>query len=222
VATGVDCNLSLFNSNRWEFPHNLEGYFEGELFQDIEKPNLLPSRGRTSNYSKLEYEIASTLKVSSRISPSQLDQTLERRNIAVGPKKIARILQKIYKNEVVLPYTAFGLGLTSSLCFEIICSEDWKNRIAASINHLPHTIYLVSDRGIILWTLIPGYHQVEYYKLFRNLETHPGVKSVESIMTISRKGSKSILDLTAELEFGKSGFTTHPTNLDITQYITDI
>ncbi|MFX1263338.1 MAG: hypothetical protein ACFFAZ_14755, partial [Promethearchaeota archaeon] len=76
----------------------------------------------------------------------------------------------------------------------------------------------VSPLGIIVWTQVPSEHQVEYYQLFRSLESQKGVKSVNPIMTIDLKGSRSELDLTKFWRFGSKGWTTDRENLSLSDY----
>ena len=80
-------------------------------------------------------------------------------------------------------------------------------------------MYYISSRGIIVWTMTPGEHQVEYYQLFRALEQKPGVDSVNPIMTISQRGSKSMLDLTRNMTYQNGRWSVDPEDIDISPYM---
>lgn len=223
IATGADRNLSLYVDEKWIFPTAAKIVLEDS---NTNLPNThgnsIVCMGPQKGFSRLDFEIASIAKLSSRGTPSEIATSLRYLDLEIEPKKVASTIRKIYERDILKPYIVFSLGLSSDFCFEIICNNEWIERIKSVLPLLPYTTYFESPRGIIIWASVPGSQQVEYYQMFRNLEEQIGVRSVKSIMTINQAGSRSILDLMTKWRYTKGGFTVSPTELDITQYISDI
>ena len=87
-----------------------------------------------------------------------------------------------------------------------------------TVGRFPWTIYYLSSRGIIVWTMVPGEQQVEYYQLFRALEQKSGVQSVNPIMTISYRGSQSMFDLTRNLTYQDGRWSVSSEDLELESY----
>ena len=66
--------------------------------------------------------------------------------------------------------------------------------------------------------MTPGEHQVEYYQLIRALEQQPGVQSVNPIMTISYRGSKSMIDLTRNLTYENGKWSVSSEDIEMDSY----
>lgn len=221
TQSGVVSDISLYNENSWELPVNMENMLKSDRIVSPEEcPPLLSSSDASSGFTKEDFIIASEMQLDARAPPSKISEGLRNRGIQVDPKKISAVIRKFQSRHLTLPYLVFGLpGLSSNFCFEITCNDDWKSRILSTIRDFPWVMYYLSSRGIIVWTLTPGNHQVEYYQLFRALEQKPGVSAVQPIMTISHRGSKSMLDLTRELAYIDGRWSIRQDNLDIGNFI---
>ena len=223
IASSVERNISLYKKNNWMFPEEVK-----LLFEDSELPvpdiprRTLYWRGFQSGFTEADFIIASVAKLNARASPADVAEALKRRNLDVDSKRVAATLRKLIDRDIMMPYVGFALGLTSDFCFEIVCNSDWTNRIQSILPLFPHVTSFVSPRGVILWPSVPGAHQVEYYQMLRSLEEHSGVSSVQSIMTIAQKGSRSILDLAETWKYTRNGFTVPTESIDLTSYLSDI
>ncbi len=223
IATGYDRNLSLYAHEKWTFPNAAKIVLEDhEIILPKTNSDYISCIGPQKGLSRLEFEIASIAKLSSRATPSDIALSLSHRNLDVDPKKVTSTIRKMYERGIMKPYVVFSLGLSSDFCFEIVCNQEWRERIKSVLPLLPYTIFFESPRGLIVWASVPGVQQVEYYQMFRNLEEKVGIRSVNSIMTIEQVGSRSILDLVSNWKYTKTGFTVPTNELDITQYISDI
>ena len=142
------------------------------------------------------------------------------RGLDYDTKIVSLVSRKLQKRNLIMPYLVFAIpGLTSNFCFEVACDKGVVSRILETIGRFPWTIFYLSSRGIVVWTMTPGNHQVEYYQLFRALEQQPGVQSVNPIMTISYRGSKSMLDITRNLTYLNGEWSINPEDVDITPYM---
>ncbi|MFW9907215.1 MAG: winged helix-turn-helix transcriptional regulator [Candidatus Thorarchaeota archaeon] len=218
IGTGYD--MSLFRDGKWVFPNSAKIVLE-EASDSLPKtlPRIIHSEGIRSGMTQLDFEIASMAKLDVRATPSEVAEALQRRNLNVDPKKVSSTLKRVYDKNLMVPYVRFELGLTSDLCFEIICDNKWQERIISILSLVPYSYFFASKRGIVVWISCPSYHQVEYYKMFRSLENQSGVSSVQSIMTIRLRGSRSILDLVDKWSFMHGYYTYPKKELDITQYL---
>jgi hypothetical protein len=225
TGTGTTSNLDLFVNNTWTLPKILSKG-KSDLLVDVDSlslPPLIQTAGVREEFNQLDLIIATQIQSDSRAGPSKISSSLLIRNIDADPRRVTQVERKLRDNKMFLPYVIFGsLGLSSNFCFEIICDEKWTKRILSLIAQFPWVMYYLSSRGIIIWTMTPGPHQVDYYQLFRTLEQDSGVEKVNPIMTITQGGSKSMTDLTRNLTYDSGVWSIHPKDVDLTDYILDI
>lgn len=225
TGTGTKSNLNLFEDNTWILPEFL-GNGQTDLVansDDLASPPLIKCSGVQEGFSQMDLVVATQLQSDSRAGPSKVSSSLMIRNIDVDARKVAQVDRKLRENKLFLPYVNFGgLGLSSNFCFEVICTDTWKDRILALVSQFPWVMYYLSSRGVIIWTMTPGPHQVEYYQMFRTLEQNPGVEKVHPIMTIAQMGSKSMMDLTRNLTYEFGSWSIRPENVDLTDYLPEI
>jgi DNA-binding Lrp family transcriptional regulator len=221
IQSGAASDIDLFSDNSWALPENLQDMLILNKSNRLDEyPPLLDSTNPKSGLSKEDFTVAAEMQLDARAPPSKISESLRMRGMNIDSKKISSITRKIENHRLTLPYLVFAIpGLSSNFCFEIVCNDDWKPRILSTIKNFPWVMYYLSSRGIIVWTLTPGNHQVEYYQLFRALEQKPGVSSVQPIMTISHRGSKSMLDLTRGLTYTNGLWSIKSDSVDISNYI---
>jgi len=221
TQSGATSDIALFHNDSWDLPESLENMLKLDEITDSEDyPPLLNSTDTKLGLSKEDFIIAAGMQLDARAPPSKLSENLRMRGMNIDPKKISTITRKLQSHCLTLPYLSFLIPkLSSNFCFEIICNDYWKSRILSTIKKFPWVMYYLSTRGITVWAMIPENHQVEYYQLFRALEQKPGVNSVQPIMTISPCGSKSMLDLTRNLQYIDGHWSIKLENLDIGNYI---
>ncbi len=221
TQSGANSDVTQFSNNSWELPSELENMLNTDQTVSPKLyPPLLDSTSPKPGFSKDDFIIAAEIQLDARASPSKISESLRMRGINIEPKKISAVIRKLQARRLILPYLVFALPkLSSNFCFEIVCNDDWKPRILSTIKKFPWVMYYLSSRGIIVWTMTPGDHQVEYYQLFRALEQKLGVSSVQPIMTIAHRGSKSMLDLTRNLAFTDGRWSVTLNSLDINNYI---
>ncbi|MHA2423229.1 MAG: Lrp/AsnC family transcriptional regulator [Candidatus Thorarchaeota archaeon] len=222
LASSVERNISLYKDGNWMFPEEVKLLLENpELpVPDIPK-NTVYWQGSQKGLTEEDFVVGSIAKLMIRATPSTIAEELVRRDLEIESKRVAASVRKLINRQIMMPFVTFSLGLTSDFCFEIICDSKWTERIQTILPIFPYITSFVSSRGIILWPSVPGYHQVEYYQMLRALEEQSGVSSVQSIMTITQKGSRSILDLANSWKFTKGGYTVPSEMLDLTNYISD-
>jgi DNA-binding Lrp family transcriptional regulator len=222
TGTGTKSNLGLYVENNWTLPGFL-GKTPVDLvtnIDDITPPPLIHCSGVREEFTQTDLAIATQFQTDARAGPSNISSNLRIRGIDVDARRVAQIDRKLRENELLLPYVIFGgLGLSSNFCFEIVCDDVWKSRILALVSQFPWVMYYLSSRGIVVWTMTPGPHQVEYYQMFRTIEQDPGVVKVHPIMTIAQIGSKSMMDLTRNLTYDSGLWSTRPEDVDLTDYI---
>lgn len=221
TQSGANSDVTLFQNDSWDLPENLENMLRiDQPVNSSDYPPLLDSAGIRTSFTKEDFIIAAHMQHDVRVLPSKLSQGLKMRGMDIDPKKISIVTRKLQSRNLMLPYLIFGLPkLSSNFCFEIICNNEWKSHILSTIKRFPWVMYYLSLRGIIVWTLIPENHQVEYYRLFRALEQKPGVDSVQPIMTISHRGSKLMLDLTRDLAYTDGRWSIESESVDIGNYL---
>jgi hypothetical protein len=186
-------------------------------FQNI--PPILSCSGTKPELKLDDYIITSQIQLNVRAAPSKICAILSSKGYDYDTKIVSSVSRKLQNRNLLLPYLVFAIpGLSSNFCFEIICNESVKTRILETLGKFPWTIYYLSSRGIVVWTMTPGNHQVEYYQLFRALEEKPGVQSVNPIMTISYKGSKSMFDLTRNLDYENGKWLVEPEDVEMEPY----
>ncbi|MBD3408018.1 MAG: hypothetical protein GF411_18000 [Candidatus Lokiarchaeota archaeon] len=220
-ACGTHYNMDLYSGDIWEFPELATQFLhpDGMLSSDIE-PNLLYCNGKNAKIRVSDFEISCQYRMDIRAPPSEIKKFLSLRNFEYDVRFISRSIRRCKRNGILLPHTSWGsLGLPNNFCFEILCNGEWIQRISHALELFPKSLSYLSDRGIVVWIQVPGYHQVDYYQLMRNLEQYEGVESVESIMTLKQKGSRSTLDLLKHWEKKNDRWTTNPESLDLSQYI---
>jgi hypothetical protein len=221
TQSGATSDMSRFHNQSWELPGGLERMLNmDEAINPEECPPLLVSTDAKPGFSKEDFIVAATTQLDARMSPGKLSENLRMRGITIDSKKISMVTRKLQSHNLTLPYLVFSLpGLSSNFCFEIICADEWKARILSTVKKFPWVMYYLSSRGIVVWTLVPGSLQVEYYQLFRALEQKPGVNSVQPIMTISNRGSKSMLDLTRDMAYVDGQWAIEAESVDLGNFI---
>ena len=220
TSAGATCNVHLFSNNVWKLPDHLEDMLKEDKELDPEKaPPILNCSGVKPELKIDDYLVASQIQLDARSSPSKISEHLAIKGYDYDAKTVSSIIRRIQTRNILLPYLVFAIPkLSSNFCFEITCNSTTKPRILETIRKFPWVIYYLSSRGIIVWTMCPGDHQVEYYQLFRALEKKPGVHLVNPIMTIAQRGSKSTLDLTRNFTYQKGKWLVPPEELDIRPY----
>ncbi len=217
-GSGAISNVELYNNNKWELPLHLEDMLDDDREPDVENyPPLLYCSGVRPELKYDDYIIVSQMQTRIREPPSKISEGLRLQGYDYDSKLVSLVSRKVQKRNIILPYLVFAFpGISSNFCFEVVCNKEVRSRIIEVIGRFPWTIYYLSTRGIIVWTMTPGEHQVEYYQLFRALEKKPGVQSVNPIMTISYRGSKSMFDLTRNLTYddGRWSVTNEDVELD--------
>jgi hypothetical protein len=208
-SVGVETNMSLFQNGQWVFSDTLTSIENDETSpRPDSRISLLECKGWQRGLTERDFVITSEYRNSLRDPPRVLNEKLRMMGYDFDPKEIAQSVRKCHNRNLILPFISFrGLGLTTNFCFEIVCDMDWRDRILKSVVHLPSVTYYLSNKGIVVWAQVPGNQQVEYYQMFRSLENLEGVHSVQPIMTILLKGSRSERDLIHEWKFGSQGWT---------------
>ncbi|TXT54128.1 MAG: hypothetical protein BAJATHORv1_90077 [Candidatus Thorarchaeota archaeon] len=220
-ASGTHFNMDLFSNEQWRFPDQATGFLHpGAPLPTGIEPSLLYCKGRNPKVAPYDFEIISQYRLDIRASPSTIQKFLSLRNIEYDVRYISRSIKRCRRNNLLLPNVSWGsLGLPNNFCFEILCNGEWVQRITHALELFPNSLSYISDRGIVIWIQVPGYHQVDYYQMIRNLERYESVESVESIMTLKQKGSRSTLDLLKNWRIEKGEWTTNPDSLDLGEYI---
>jgi DNA-binding Lrp family transcriptional regulator len=220
TGSGVKSNLSLFEEGRWNLAGVVEAPFD-EVTQDINKlPVLLMCKGVQPEFGQTELAVGSQLQLNVRAPPSLISKNLAAQDWDIDARRVSQVIHKLYNRSLILPYTVLAsLELSSNFCFEIVCNESWRDRILSTIVTFPWTMYYLSARGIIVWTSVPAYHQVEYYQVFRALQQMSGVDMVQPILTISQRGSRSTIDLTRNWEYEDGVWSVKPEHVDLRQYL---
>lgn len=218
---GTNVNMSLYTAGAWKFPtilHDFANYME--IDNNDRVPMYIENRGILRGLNLNDFYIASHLKVNFRASSNEIQTTLSIHDIVTTRVQISRSIRKMARNGVIHPYTVFtNIGLTANFAFEITCNEETTGIILRALTHTPKSTYFVSDRGIVAWIQAPSEHQVEYYKLFRSLEKNLQVDSLQSIMTVTRSGSRSMIDLIRGWIYTRQGWTIPKEMLKITDYL---
>jgi len=218
---GSISNVDLFMNDTWELPKNLEYMLDSNREIDSTKlPPLLRCSGVRPDFDKEDFIVTSQMKLDARALPGKISENLMMKGWPIDTRKVSSTQRKLQSHNLVLPFIIFALPrLSSNFCFEIICNDVWKPRILETIGKFPWVMYYLSDRGIVVWTMTSGDHQVEYYQLFRALEQKPGVSTVQPIMTIAQQGSRSMLDLVRDLSWVNGVWSVDEDDLDISKYM---
>lgn len=220
IGSGATSNVDLLDNDQWKLPLHLEDMLQTDREPDINRfPPILDCSGVRPELKIDDYIIASQIQLGSREAPSKISESLSAKGYDYDGKTVAAVSRKLQNRNLLLPYLVFALPkLTSNFCFEIVCNEKVRSRILEAIGKFPWTIYYLSTRGIVIWTMTPGEHQVEYYQLFRALEQQPGVQSVNPIMTISYRGSQSMFDLTRYMTYQNGKWSATPEDIELESY----
>ncbi|TFG31642.1 winged helix-turn-helix domain-containing protein [Candidatus Thorarchaeota archaeon] len=221
TSSGSVSNVNLFSQGSWRLPEDLEYILKTDTEVDSSNlPPLLSCSGMKSDFTKEDFAITAQLQMDFRSTPSKISEHLVMKGWDTDPRRVSSVIRRLQSRNLLLPYIIFALPkLSSNFCFEITCSTDYKSRILEAIRKFPWVMYYLSDRGIIVWTMTPGEHQVDYYQLFRALEQRPGINSVQPIMTISQQGSRSMMDLTRNYAYENGVWSVESDEIDIGNYI---
>lgn len=215
-AAGSDSNLSLYQGGQWSFSDVLMKVPEDNIPPPKREIRLLECGQWQKGLTSKDFIVISEYSKALRDPPRVLGEKLRMEGWEFDAKQITQSVRKAHDRRLILPYLSFrGMGLSTNFCFEIICSRNWRDRILKAIVHLPSVTYYLSTRGIILWAQVPSQQQVEYYRMFRSLESYEEVQSVQPIMTILLKGSRSELDFVHYWKFRSNGWTVDPRHLEL-------
>ena len=218
---GSTSNVDLLVNDTWELPKNLEIMLKSDREVDSANiPPLIRCSGVRPEFDKDDFVVTAQFKLDARALPGKISETLMMKGWDIDNRKVSSLIRRLQNHNLFHPYIIFALPrLSSNFCFEIICNNQWKPRILETLGKFPWVMYYLSDRGIIVWTMTPGEHQVEYYQLFRALEHQPGVSSVQPIMTIRQQGSRSMLDLTKNISLNNGIWSVDEEDVDISKYM---
>jgi DNA-binding Lrp family transcriptional regulator len=217
-GTGVTTNLDLFHGGEWSLPTYITDEIRSE--DGLANPPLLLCKGTDDGLTKDDLAVATHLQFDSRAPPSRISKTLAIRGFDMDSRRVAQSGKKLRDRNVLLDYASFGgINLSSNFCFEIVCDDEWKERTMRIVSQFPWSMYYTSNRGIIVWTITPGSHQVDYYQVFRALEQNPGVQQVNPIMTLAQGGSRSTLDLVEDYSYVDGEWSVPPEETDLRNYL---
>ncbi|MHA1634320.1 MAG: winged helix-turn-helix domain-containing protein [Candidatus Thorarchaeota archaeon] len=218
---GTTSNVDLLQNDTWELPKNLEYMLKSDREIDSDSiPPLIRCSGVKPEFDKDDFVVTAQFKLDARALPGKISENLMMKGWDIDSRKVSSLIRRLQNHNLFHPYIIFALPrLSSNFCFEIICNNQWKPRILETLGKFPWVMYYLSDRGIIVWTMTPGEHQVEYYQLFRALEQKPGITSVQPIMTISQQGSRSMLDLTKNISLNNGIWSIDEDDVDIGKYM---
>jgi DNA-binding Lrp family transcriptional regulator len=216
-------NLSLYEMGEWAFPSDLKSAFEEDHFpQDVGPTRHLECSGPRKGFTPKDFLVASEYKKDARALPSSISQGLKMRGWDFDTRRVSQSIQKIHAKRVALPFMVYdGLGLSANFCFEILCNNEWKKHILSALPALANVMYFSSNKGILLWIQVPSQQQVDYYQMFRSLEKKKGVKSVQSIMTIAQKGTRTMHELVHYWDYRRNQWSVPPGDLDLGAYLLD-
>jgi len=154
--------------------------------------------------------------------PSNISQALRIRGWDIDTRRVSQSIQRFHAKRIALPFVVYdGLGLSANFCFEILCNDEWTKHIMSVLPALANVMYYASNRGILLWVQVPSQQQVDYYQMFRSLEKKKGVKSVQSIMTIAQKGTKTMHELVRYWDYRRNQWSVPSGDLDLGAYLLD-
>ncbi len=221
---GASWNLELFEDGKWALPCDVTALMDATPpgAAEVTAVHRLSCTGPLRGLDVIDFAVASQLRVNSRMQAVEIHRLLRLRGLEVSERRAARSVNKLYRKRVVTPVVSFGgLGLSTNFCFEIICDPDWRGHIIERLPLLPSTVHFESHKGLVVWIQVPGEQQVEYYRMFRSLEAEPGVHSVQPIMTVRLKGSKSMLDIVRYWNSERRKWVVPRVALDLTRFMPD-
>ncbi|MGY5865197.1 MAG: winged helix-turn-helix domain-containing protein [Candidatus Thorarchaeota archaeon] len=223
TAVGTTSNLSLLRDNDWTLPSYLGNGAVDFIATSYDFPPLIQCGVTRDEFTQTDLAIAAQIQSESRAGPSKISSNLRIRGVDVDARRVAKVDRTLRDSNLLMSYVLFGgLGLSSNFCFEIVCNDKWKQRILPLVAQFPWVMYYVSNRGVIVWTMTPGSHQVDYYQMFRALEQNPGVELVHPIMTIAQGGSKTVMDLTRGLTLESGKWSVRNEDVDLTICLPEI
>ncbi len=214
-AFGSDTALTHFDGQRWSYPAQINDTLNGEMDSEETQPRLIQCKSIRKGFTLTDYLVSLEHRLGARNPPRILSRNLRVKGYDIDPKQAASSFRKINQQDLMLSFISIAnIGLPTNLCFEIVCNSHWKHQVLAATKYIPHSFYFVSSRGIIIWAQVPSNQQVEYYQLFRSLEENAGVKSVQPIMTLLQRGSRTEFTLVRNWKYGKEGWTVDPEALN--------
>ncbi len=221
MGASHDININLYHNGLWEFPSELSQITARDATElNIPAPHTLRCRGPHPALTPFDYIVASQLRLNSRISKKELLRQLSLMGFQVDSAAVSASLSRIRQEDVILPTLSIsGIGIPTNFCFEIICNEEWRERILSYMSLLPSSITYLSDKGIILWLSTPAEHQVQYYRIFQSLESQDGVSAVNPIMTTGSIGTRSMDDIVQYMDPAHDRWVLEPDYLDLTRYL---
>ncbi|MGY5877005.1 MAG: winged helix-turn-helix domain-containing protein [Candidatus Thorarchaeota archaeon] len=197
-GVGRTMNLNLLEDMEWRLPISISDLFLAESIDDRECTfaKTLYSRGTRQDLEMTDMIVSMLLRRDFRIKPTDASQYLRKSGYDITPNEVRVSRERLLEKGVDLPVTyVWGLGLSATYSFEIICNPEWSERIQERIRVLPITNTFISHRGIIVMTYFVGHHEVEYYKLFHSLEDQEGIEAVHTIRMPRIRGSRVMLHL---------------------------
>ena len=218
-AFGSDTALSNFDGQRWDFPASIIDALNNEIDSDGQL-RLIECKTLRKGLNLTDYLVSVEHRLGARNPPRVLSRNLRVKGYDIDSKQAANSIRKISQPDLALSFISIAnVGLQTNLCFEITCNKNWRQQVLSAMRYIPHSFYFVSNRGIIVWAQVPSNQQVEYYQLFRSLENNSGVRSVQPIMTLLQRGSRSDFDLIKNWKYGSQGWTTDPEALNPSPYL---
>lgn len=218
TGSGAKSNIALFADSRWSPAQAVASPFEDAELDIAGLPLILLCKGLQNDFGQTDLAVGTQLQLDVRAPPSKISKSLSARGWEIDPRRVSQVIHKLDDRALIQPYaTIQGLGLSTNFCFEIVCTESWRDRILSTIVTFPWTMYYLSARGIVVWTSVPAYHQVEYYQVFRALQQMSGVETVQPIMTISQSGSRSTIDLIGNWVYEDGVWSVRPEEVDLRQ-----
>ncbi|MEM4736151.1 MAG: hypothetical protein QXS20_10595, partial [Candidatus Thorarchaeota archaeon] len=222
LAAGSASNVEFYDGRTWSCPEGLKDILEGgENVAHIEGAPLLRCRGYEEHFDIMDLAVAAQLKSACRDGPEMIANRLKARGFQVDSAQVRRSIEWLKKRKLILPTIHLGgVGLNAHFCFEIKCDPEIRRRVITAMTLVPAATYYVSQQGVIVWIDVPSIKQVEYYRAFTDLRHLSGVESVNSMMTLTPAGSRSILDLVSRWEEG-IGWTFDPAEFDLYQLVNE-
>jgi hypothetical protein len=218
--TGMNSNHSLLKDQKWKFPFKSKIEFD-QLTETHQQPKAkIICKGPLSELTKEDFVVASELVIDARIAPLNMQRNLSIKKWDLDIGTISRSIRKIRDLNIIKPYIYLGgVGLNTNMTVEILCTPNIIDKIVSIFCMAPSSMFFISSAGILLWLMVPSNQQVQYCQILEQLEEIKGIKRIWPIMTISHRGSRSILDLIHSWKFGKNGWWVPGEELDITPYI---
>ncbi len=219
VATGAYASVRLLENGVWRFPDEVSDINAVFAPYSDEVPLLYPARHDPS-FTRLDYAIAAQFRLSIRESAPSIAQNLSAKGFSVTPSRVYQTIRRLKRRHLILPHVLLGgLNLSTNFCFEILCDSAKRQQILSLIPFVPSAMYYLSSRGIILWIHVPSTYQVEYFQLFKSLETLDGVQSVNALVTLTPPGSRSMLDLEKNWKYSPQGWYVDPEQLNLFKWL---